>query len=418
MIVFNSRTQNYYQDKKNMQLEKSKNRALGIVIAIVFLNSVGMTIVFPLLPFLVGKYLPESQVVVGMSALMSVFAACTFLAAPVFGTLSDRYGRKTILFISLIGSMAGYLLFGIGGSLWILFLGRIIDGLTAGNISTLFAYVSDVTRPEERTKWFGYIGGATGIGFIVGPALGGWLGAVSISLPFFITAALILVSALSILAFLPESLSIEKRLKHISFKNMNTVTHFKDIFSLKESKNLLILGAFFAIGMGIYQNNVNIYLKDIFHWGSALIGSILTLIGICDILSRTILLPFMLKKFNERSIGIFGLLGVSFGLGLIFLSAYLPSSYIIFIAVTFITLGEGLFEPSFNSNLSKSVDESQQGKLQGVNQSLQSVYRVIIPLGAAAIYVYSPAALYIIAAAIAMGALLMFINLNPKTVTV
>jgi len=199
---------------------------------------------------------------------------------------------------------------------------------------------------------------------------------------------------------------------------MNTVTHFKDIFSLKESKNLLILGAFFAIGMGIYQNNVNIYLKDIFHWGPALIGSILTLIGICDILSRTILLPFMLKKFNERSIGIFGLLGVSFGLGLIFLSAYLPSSYIIFIAVTFITLGEGLFEPSFNSNLSKSVDESQQGKLQGVNQSLQSVYRVIIPLGAAAIYVYSPAALYIIAAAIAMGALLMFINLNPKTVTV
>lgn len=401
-----------------MQLEKSKNRALGIVIAIVFLNSVGMTIVFPLLPFLVGKYLPESQVVVGMSALMSVFAACTFLAAPVFGTLSDRYGRKRILFVSLIGSMAGYLLFGIGGSLWILFLGRIIDGLTAGNISTLFAYISDATKPEERTKWFGYIGGATGIGFMVGPALGGWLGAVSISLPFFVTAALILISALSVLIFLPESLSIEKRLKHISFKNINTVTHFKDIFSLKESKNLLILGAFFAIGMGIYQNNVNIYLKDIFHWGPALIGSILTLIGICDILSRTILLPFMLKKFNERSIGILGLLGVSFGLGLIFMSAFFPSSYIIFAAVIFITLGEGLFEPSFNSNLSKSVDESQQGKLQGVNQSLQSVYRVIIPLGAAAIYVYSPAALYIVAAVIAMGALFMFVSLNPKPATV
>nr|WP_320058565.1 MFS transporter [uncultured Bacteroides sp.] len=260
-----------------MQLEKSKNKALGIVIAIVFLNSVGMTIVFPLLPFLVGEYLPESQVVVGMSLLMSVFAACTFLAAPIFGALSDRYGRKRILFISLLGSVVGYLLFGIGGSLWILFLGRIIDGLTAGNISTLFAYISDITKPEERTKWFGYIGGATGTGFIVGPALGGWLGAVSISLPFFVTAALILVSALSILAFLPESLSIEKRLKHISFKNINT--------------------------------------------------------------------------------------------------------------------------------------------LQGVNQSLQSVYRVIIPLGAAAIYVYSPAILYIVAAAIAMGALLMFVNLNPKTVT-
>src|ERR1035437_3920284 len=400
-----------------MQLEKSKNRALGIVIAIVFLNSVGMTIVFPLLPFLVGQYLPESQVVLGMSALMSVFAACTFLAAPIFGVLSDRYGRKIILFISLIGSVAGYLLFGICGSLWILFLGRIIDGLTAGNTSTLFAYISDVTKPEERTKWFGYIGGAMGTGFMVGPALGGWLGSVSISLPFFVTAGLFFISAISILTFLPESLSVEKRLKQISFKNLNTIGHFKDVFSLKEAKNLLILGAFFAIGIGIYQNNVNIYLKDIFHWGPALIGSILTLIGACDILSRTILLPFMLKRLNERSIGVLGLLSVSFGLGLIFLSAYFPSSYMIFAAVTFITLGEGVFEPSLNSNLSKSVDESQQGKLQGVNQSLQSVYRVIIPLGAAAIYVYSPAVLYIIAAAIAMGALLMFVNINPKTVT-
>ena len=136
---------------------------LWITVGIVLMNGIGMTVVFPLLPFLLGSYLPASQIVIGMSALASVFAACTFLAAPILGALSDRYGRKKILIISLLGSVVGYILFGIGGALWVLFLGRIIDGLTAGNISTLFAYIADSTAPHERTKWFGYIGAAMGI---------------------------------------------------------------------------------------------------------------------------------------------------------------------------------------------------------------------------------------------------------------
>ena len=400
-----------------MNSEKIKKRALWIMIAIVLLNSIGMTIVFPLLPFLLGKYLPDSQIVVGMSLLMSAFALCTFFAAPVFGALSDRYGRKNILLISLMGSVIGYVLFGIGGALWVLFLGRIIDGLTAGNISTMFAYISDTTKPDERVKWFSYIGAASGIGFMIGPAFGGWFGTISISLPFFATAALILMSAFCVLILLPESLSIEKRTKNISLKSINTVTHFKDMFSLKEVKRLFILGALFAIGLGIYQNNVNLFLKDIFHWGPAFIGSILTLVGLCDILSRAVLLPIMLKKFSERSIGITGLAGVSSGLGLIFLSAYFPYGYLIIASVILITLGEGLFEPSLNGNLSKSVSDSQQGKLQGVNQSLQSLYRVLVPLGAAVIYIYSPAVLYVIAMLIALGTLLMFSKLNPRPAT-
>ena len=126
---------------------KSKKQ-LWIVIGIVALNSIGMSIVLPLLPFIVGQYLPASQVVVGMSALLSVFAGCTFFAAPALGTLSDYYGRKSILLTSLLGSVIGYVLFGIGGALWLLFVGRIIDGLTAGNVSTLFAYISDTTEPN------------------------------------------------------------------------------------------------------------------------------------------------------------------------------------------------------------------------------------------------------------------------------
>ena len=172
----------------------NKKRNLRIILGITVLNGIGMTIVMPLFPFLLGKYVAAENVAIAMSALMSVFAVCTFFAAPIFGALSDRYGRKSILLISLLGSAIGYVLLGIGGALWILFLGRIIDGLTAGNQSTLFAYITDSTEPSERGKWFGYLGGAIGLGFMIGPAIGGLLGAASITLPFFVTAGITIFS--------------------------------------------------------------------------------------------------------------------------------------------------------------------------------------------------------------------------------
>ncbi len=393
---------------------KSKKQ-LWIIIGIVVLNSIGMSVVLPLLPFLVGKYLPTQQVVVGMSLLMSVFAACTFFAAPALGALSDRYGRKTILIISLSGSVIGYILFGIGGALWILFLGRIIDGLTAGNISTLFAYVSDSTKPEERTKWFGYIGSAMGIGKIGGPALGGLLGSIALALPFFVTAGLIFFSGLAVYFLLPESLPPEKRTKHVTLRSFNTLSHFKDIFSLKEVKLLLILGILFYAGLGIFQFNFIVFLKDIYKWGPAFIGSMLTLVGICDIVSHALLLPKLLKHFNERSIAIAGLIGLGIGLGLIVASIYIHSVVVISLAITFIISGQSLFDSTYNGKLSQSIDESKQGKLQGVNQSLQSANNMLVPLCAAAIYFYSPGVLYATAAVIIVAAVIMYLKYIPKT---
>lgn len=386
---------------------KSKKR-LWIIIGIVALNSIGMSIVLPLLPFIVGKYLPSQQVVIGMSTLMSVFAACTFFAAPALGALSDRYGRKNILIISLLGSVIGYVLFGIGGALWMLFLGRIIDGLTAGNISTLFAYVSDSTEPKERAKWFGYIGSAMGIGKLGGPALGGLLGSINIALPFFVTAGLVFLSGLAVYFLLPESLAPEKRTKNLTPDSFNVFSHFKDIFSLKEVKLLLILGVLFYIGLGIFQFNFTLFLKDIYKWGPAFIGSMLTIVGICEIVSRAMLLPWLLKRFTERNIGIAGLIAFGIGLGLILVSTIIPSVFIISLAVIFIITGEGLFDPTYNGRLSLSVDESKQGKLQGVNQSLQSANNMLIPLGAAAIYFYSPCLLYAVATFIVLAAVIMY----------
>lgn len=394
---------------------KSKKHIFWIIIGIVLLNSIGMSVVLPLLPFIVGKYLPSAQIVVGMSALMSVFAACTFFAAPIFGSLSDRYGRKYILIFSLLGSVIGYVLFGIGGALWVLFLGRIIDGLTAGNISILFAYISDSTEPKERAKWFGYIGSAMGIGKLGGPALGGLLGGISLSLPFFVTAGLIFISGLATYFLLPESLVPEKRTKHLTLNSFNVFSHFKDIFKLKNVKMLLILGIFFYISLGIFQFNFTIFLKDIYKWGPVFIGTILTLVGICEIISRAVLLPCLLKRFNEKSIGIAGLIVFGIGLALIMSSVFLPSIIIISLAVIFIITGEGLFDPTYNARLSQSVDESNQGKLQGVNQSLQSANNMIMPLAAAAIYFYSPCILYATATFIVLVAIIIYAKYIPKT---
>jgi DHA1 family tetracycline resistance protein-like MFS transporter len=389
----------------------SKERNLWIITAIIALNGIGMTIVFPVFPFLVGNYVPELQVALGLNALVSVYALCEFFSAPVFGALSDRFGRKPILIVSLLGSAVGYLVLGIGGALWVLFLGRIVDGLTAGNISTLFAYVADSTQPEERTKWYGYIGGAIGIGTMIGPAIGGVLGMHSITLPFYVTAGITILTILCVYFFLPESLAPEKRTRHFSTKGLNAFIHIKDIFSVKEAASLLVLGAFFYVGLSLYQFNASVFLKDVFSWGPGFIGGILTLIGICDIVARVIVLPQVLKKFSEHSIGIVGLCGMIIGLSLIFVSAFQASTALFITAVIFIALGEGLFDPSFNSRLSQSVSEDKQGQLQGANQSLQAAYHVIVPLISAAIYIYSHSALFAIAAFLLVWALVLFIKL-------
>lgn len=391
-----------------------KNNTLWIIIGIVALNSIGLSIVLPLLPFLVGKFLPPEQVVLGMSLLLSAFAACTFFAAPVLGALSDRYGRKKILLVSLLGSVIGYLIFGIGGSLWMLFLGRIIDGLTAGNISTLFACISDTTMPKERTKWFGYMGAVMGMGKIGGPALGGLLGSIAIGLPFYLTAGLIFLSGLAVYFLLPESLAPEKRTKRLSLNSINTFSHFKAVFGWKELRFLLILGMLFYAGIGIFQFNFTVFLKDFYLWGPEFIGMLLSIVGVCDILTRAFLLPWLLKRFSEKTIGIAGLTAVSIGLGLIFVSTHLHSVIVISAAVIAIICGEGLFETTYTSKLSQSVDESKQGKLQGVNQSMQSAINVLIPLAAAGIYFYSPGVLYASAVLIVLWAVLLYAKYRPQ----
>jgi DHA1 family tetracycline resistance protein-like MFS transporter len=166
--------------------------------------------------------------------------------------------------------------------------------------------------------------------------------------------------------------------------------------------------------LSVFQFNFTIFLKDIYQWGPVIIGSMLTIVGVCEITSRALLLPWLLKHFNEKNIGIAGLIGLGLGLGLILSSIYIHSVVVISLAVIFIITGEGLFDPTYTGRLSQSVDESKQGKLQGVNQSLQSANNMLIPLGAAAIYFYSPSMLYATATFVVLAAVIMYVKYLPQ----
>ena len=214
---------------------------------------------------------------------------------------------------------------------------------------------------------------------------------------------------------LPESLVLEKRTTHLTLNSFNTFSQIKDIFKLKKVRLLLIVGVFFYAGLGIFQFNFTIFLKDIYLWTPAHIGGILTFVGVSEILTRAVFLPWLLKHFNEKNIGIAGLVIFGFGLGLILASIFIHSAVVISFAVIFIISGEGLFDPTFNGKLSQSVGESQQGKLQGVNQSLQAANNVLVPLGAAAIYFFNPGILYAMAIFIVLMAIIMYVEVLPHS---
>src|SRR5262249_51876350 len=193
-----------------------------IILVMVFLSIAGYGIIIPVAPFLVARYLSDptrSGITVGL--LTTLYAICQFLAAPALGAISDRFGRRPLLLLCLLGSASGFLLLGIGGALWILFLGRIIDGLTGANSSVIMAYVADITPPQQRGKYFGLIGALEGLGLVLGPTLGGLLAKFGIQVPFYVAAAVAFASFVLGLLLMPESLPKAKRASSINISALN-----------------------------------------------------------------------------------------------------------------------------------------------------------------------------------------------------
>lgn len=347
----------------------------------VFMVGLGLTLITPVVPSLVASYTTSPhQQAVAVSLLTSVYAFAMFLASPILGALSDRFGRRIVLISSLIGSSIGYLIFGLGGALWVLFLGRLIEGLTGGEISAIFAYFADITTEENRTKYFGWVSAVAGIGTAMGPLIGGVLSHFGSAVPLLMASLLTFINAVYGYFLMPESLNKTKRASKIFLGQLNPFKQLRSIFSITSLKWFMICGFFIWLPNGSLQAIFAQFSIDTFSLKPLAIGFTFSLMGIMDIFSQTFIMPLLLRYLKDQQILQLGISNEIIGYGLIFLSVFIPKVWIFILGMIFFGFGDSIFGPSFNGLLSKKAAARDQGKIQGGAQSIQALARVIGPI--------------------------------------
>ncbi|MBC1589666.1 MFS transporter [Listeria welshimeri] len=375
-----------FSSKTTSSLIDIKTLLFGLIA--VFLCGMGFSIIMPVVPFLVAPYVNNSsEQALMVTLLTSVYALCVFFAAPGLGALSDRFGRRPVLLLCFIGSAIGYFIFGLGGALWVLFLGRIIEGITGGSISTLFAFFADITPQENRTKYFGWVSAAAGAGAALGPAFGGFIAHFGYAMPFFFGVAITLLNFLFGYFYMPESLKKEHRLKSIPLMRLNPFSQLLNILTIKNLGRLLISGFFIWVPNGSLQAVMSQFAIDSFSWKPVLIGMMFSIMGIQDILSQAFIMPKLLLKLTDKQIAIFGMIAEIIGYTLIAASSIFAFAPLLIIGMFIFGFGDSIFGPSFNGMVSKSASANEQGRIQGGSQAIQSLARIIGPIIGGQIYI-------------------------------
>jgi len=348
---------------------------MGIIFLTVFIDLVGFGIVIPILP-LYAKHFGASETVNGL--LVGAYSAMQFIFAPILGKISDRVGRRPVLLVSLMGTVVGFAIMGFAGSLLWLFIARIVDGISGGNISTAQSYIADITTPEERTKAMGLIGAAFGLGFVLGPAIGGILsnpaltGAHSDAAPFIFASGLALINAILVFIRLPESLSTEHRVQPEDRAPISEV--FKHGWHLPA----LMGSYFFSIsGFAMMTTNYALFTHDRFGYNQSQNGYVFAFIGIIGALVQGGLLRRLLKTKSEKSLAIIGVSLLILGMAFLPLVTNLTT---LLIATATIGIGNSFVTPTLNGLASRSAERSWQGRVIGLMQSAGSLARWLAPM--------------------------------------
>ncbi|WP_431070990.1 MFS transporter [Microbacterium phyllosphaerae] len=382
---------------------RSEKRAWIMLIVLTMLTVIGMTVVLPVLPFVVLQYVShEGDLAIWVGVLEAINGLCAFLVAPFLGRLSDRFGRRPVIIGAAFGAAFAMTLFGIGGAIWVLVLARVIQGLTAGDLPALFAYLADITPPEKRAQRFGLLGALSGIGMMIGPAIGGLLAAVSLQLPVFLTAAVGLIIAILSIFLLPESLKPENRIPRIAVRDLQPFAVFKDAFSRKELRGLMIGFGLLALPFGFFVNNFSVLALDSIQWGPTQIGLLTAGVGIIDIVIQGVLLGILLPRIGERGVIVSGIVAQMIGLiGLAVVASIFAQPWVFIVGALLLAAGQGASQAALDGAMSNAVGDDEQGWLGGATQSLAAAMNTVAPLIAGALYVLvSHAAPYWVGAAI------------------
>jgi DHA1 family tetracycline resistance protein-like MFS transporter len=363
--------------KEEPASDKFFTTPLIIIFVTIFIDLIGFGMVIPILPFYANTE-PFNASPYEIGFLVSIYSWMQFFFSPVLGKLSDKYGRRPILFVSLLGSAVGYFIIGLADTILLVFIGRIIGGITGGNISTAQAYIADVTTRENRAKGMGLFGAAFGLGFIFGPALAGILSKYGIHVPFYFAAFLSLVNAIALYFILPESLKLngENTLKRRKGR-------FTELFdSLQDKQFGLITLIYFLLVMAFSIMTYAFVLYTVFRFGYSAEqnGYLFAYVGLLAIVMQGALFERLAKRFGEARLAVFGCLLL---VGSLFAVPFVgPNSgglTGLLIGIAFFSLGNSLASPALTSLASKNASESEQGKTLGFLQSAASLARAVGP---------------------------------------
>jgi len=357
-------------------LKPKKQAALGFIFATLLIDVMGLAIIIPVFPKLIEHLIHGNVSDASLYGgwLTAVYAIMQFLCSPLIGNLSDKYGRRPVLLCSLVGFGIDYLFLAFAPTIGLLFIGRIIAGFTGASFTTANAYIADISEPEKRAANFGLVGVAFGLGFIIGPVIGGILGKYNVQYPFLAAAGLAFLNAAYGYFILPESLAPEHR-RPLELKKINP---FTSLFQLKKYKSVVGLAAsLFLIYFAAQavQSVWTYYTMYKFNWSETLVGISLGVVGVLVALVQGGLIRFINPKLgNEKSIWV-GLLFYSAGL-LFF--AFATQGWMMFAFLIPYCLG-GIAGPALQGYMSNSVPANEQGNLQGGLTSLMSLSSVFGP---------------------------------------
>ncbi len=370
----------------------NQKKVLPVLFATLLLDTIGFGMVFPIIPiiftdassphFLLAGATQGTQFLIA-GAITAVFGLMQFIASPILGELSDIYGRKKILTFG-VGVLAfSQLLFGMGvnvGSIALLFIARAIAGLAAGNLSVAQAAIADITEPSQRAKNFGIIGAAFGMGFIIGPLLGGWIAAFTgnPAIPFWVASTLGLLNVVFISIMLPETHHV--RSKEGNFSLLKGIHNVQAAISDAEARPVYLANFFYMSGFTFFTSFIGILLVSL-SFTEATIGTFFAGVGVCIVITQLLILRILAGKFSEKAILRYSMICVALVMSLY---PFVGSGGLVFLLIPFLAVPQGLSMANLPALVSKSVSPLKQGAALGINTSMLALASGIVPLVAGA----------------------------------